>query len=101
MFFLHVFLYVKVPIIGKSAWTYHDTRKAWYYHTFLPEQPDLNFRCPQVREEVKKVLKFWLQNKKVDGMRIDAIKHLFEDPSFKDEPKSNKTYEADPNVGLI
>jgi glycosidase len=50
----------------------------------------LNLRCPQVREEMKKVIKFWLQDKNVDGFRLDAAKHLFENESLKDEPKKQK-----------
>ena len=80
-----------MPIIGKSAWTYNEKRKAWYYHTFLPEQPDLNMRNPMVQEEMKKVLKFWLHTKNVDGIRVDAMKHLFEDALLRDEPKNKKS----------
>ena len=46
-------------------------------HQFYKEQPDLNVRNPAVVEELKKVLKFWL-DRGVDGFRMDAVAHLFE-----------------------
>jgi glycosidase len=67
-------------------WTYCESRKAWYLHQFLKEQPDLNFRNPLVKQEMKNILRFWLENKNVDGFRIDALKHLFESDNFKEEP---------------
>lgn len=73
-------------VFGHSAWTYSHSRKAWYLHQFLKEQPDLNFRCPAVHEEMKKALSFWLETKKVDGFRIDAFKHIYENNEFKSEP---------------
>ena len=65
---------MKVAVVGKSAWTYNENRKAWYYHTFLSEQPDLNMRNPRVKEEMKKILKFWLDTKNVDGNRVNSVK---------------------------
>jgi glycosidase len=45
----------------------------------------LNLRSAKVRDELKKIIRFWLEEKKVNGLRIDAFKHLFKDPSFPDE----------------
>ncbi|CAF0980695.1 unnamed protein product [Brachionus calyciflorus] len=75
-----------VSCFGGSAWTYNETRKAWYLHQFLKEQPDLNYRCPEVKKEVENAMKFWLNEKNVDGFRVDAFRHLFEDRNFEDEP---------------
>ena len=61
----------------ESAWTYHPVRGEYYLHQFYKEQPDLNVRNPAVVEELKKVLKFWL-DRGVDGFRMDAVAHLFE-----------------------
>lgn len=60
-----------------SAWTYDDHRKQFYYHAYLDAQPDLNASNPDVRQELLKVLRFWL-DKGVDGFRGDAIRKLFE-----------------------
>lgn len=75
-----------------SAWQWSETRKEYYYHAFVKEQPDLNYRNPKVVEEMKEVLRFWL-NKGVSGFRVDAVPHLFEvpltDTNYYDEPLSN------------
>ena len=55
-----------------KAWTWDEVRGEWYLHLFAIKQPDLNMDNPLVREEVKKVLKFWL-DLGVDGFREDVI----------------------------
>lgn len=60
----------------------------------MKEQPDLNYRNPKVVEEMKNVLRFWLE-RGVGGFRIDAINYLFEVEDFRDEPLSGHT--SDPN----
>ncbi|XP_033230357.1 alpha-glucosidase-like [Belonocnema kinseyi] len=77
-----------------SAWTWNEKRGAFYLHQFTKEQPDLNYRNQGLVEEMKNVLRFWME-KGVDGIRIDACPYLFEDPRFLDEPLSGKT--TDPN----
>lgn len=74
-----------LSVFGGSAWEWNPKRKKYYLHQFLVEQPDLNFRNPAVRKEVKKILEFWLE-KGVDGFRVDAASHLFEDEALRDEP---------------
>lgn len=72
---------------GQTAWRWSPTRKEFYLHQFLPEQPDLNLRNPLVREEFKEIARFWLR-KGVDGLRVDAVLHFLEDTvTFKDEPQ--------------
>ncbi|RZC42683.1 Alpha-amylase and/or Glyco hydro 70 domain containing protein [Asbolus verrucosus] len=70
-----------------SAWTWNEERQQYYLHQFASAQPDLNYRNPKVVEAMKDVLRFWL-DQGIDGFRIDAITHLFEDKDLPDEPKS-------------
>lgn len=71
-------------VFGGSAWTWNEKRSQYYLHQFLDKQPDLNLRNPNVKKALKEVLQFWLK-RKIDGIRIDAVSHLFEDESFTDE----------------
>lgn len=71
---------------NNSAWTYSKVRDQYYYHQFLAEQPDLNFREPLVREEFKDIARFWL-SKGADGLRIDAAIYILEDIQLRDEPQ--------------
>lgn len=80
---------------GGSAWTFDTESNQYYYHAFLPEQPDLNFRNPQVRQAILNVMKFWL-SRGVDGFRVDAVAHLVEDDAFRDEPE-DVNYEPSQN----
>ena len=70
---------------GGSAWTWDDQVSRYYMHSFLPEQPDLNWRNPEVRGAMLEVLRFWL-DRGVDGFRIDAIVALMKDAQFRDDP---------------
>src|SRR5579875_3311301 len=72
-------------IFGHSAWTYVASRQQYYYHAFYPQQPDLNWRNPEVRRAMYDVARFWM-DKGVSGFRLDAITSLFEDPALRDEP---------------
>lgn len=66
-----------VSVFRGSGWTYSTIRKEYYFHAFLKEQPDLNYRSAAVVEEMKNVLRFWLK-RGVAGFRIDAVPYLFE-----------------------
>jgi alpha-glucosidase len=70
---------------GGSAWTCHAGSSQYYYHTFLPEQPDLNWRNPEVVRAMHEVMRFWLR-KGVDGFRVDVIWYLIKDEQFRDNP---------------
>src|ERR1043165_273369 len=70
---------------GGSAWQWDETTQQYYYHAFLKEQPDLNWRNPEVRAAMLAVLRFWL-DRGVDGFRVDAIHHLIEAEHLKDNP---------------
>jgi alpha-glucosidase len=69
---------------GGSAWQLDPKTGQYYYHYFYTEQPDLNWRNPEVRKAMYNVMKFWL-DRGAAGFRIDAISRLFEDPAFRDE----------------
>lgn len=76
-----------VAVSGGPAWTYDDNTKQYYLHNFLKEQPDLNWRNPEVVKEMKKVVDFWL-TKGIDGFRVDAIAHIVEDLQLRDDPQN-------------
>ena len=78
---------------GGSAWTWDETSGQFYYHAFLREQPDLNWRNPEVVAAMLDVLRFWLK-RGVDGFRVDAIHHLIEDVDFTDNPPNPKWREG-------
>ncbi|HPD41184.1 MAG TPA: alpha-glucosidase [Anaerolineae bacterium] len=65
------------------AWEYDPTTDQWYYHFFLKEQPDLNWRNPEVKAAMWDAVRFWL-DMGVDGFRLDAIGTIFEDPAMPD-----------------
>lgn len=69
-----------------SAWTWDEATQQYYLHLFLPQQPDLNWRNPQVVDAMHDVLRFWL-DRGVDGFRIDVAHCLGKDPSFADDPR--------------
>jgi alpha-glucosidase len=70
---------------GHSAWQWDDRTRQYYYHYFYVQQPDLNWRNPEVHKAMDGVLDFWMQ-KGVAGFRIDAVSRLFEDPQMRDDP---------------
>ncbi|XP_035688810.1 neutral and basic amino acid transport protein rBAT-like [Branchiostoma floridae] len=83
-----------LSVSGGSAWNYSAARDQWYLHTFQPEQPDLNYRNPDVRAAVKDALRFWAM-KGADGFRLTSAKYLVEDSALTDEP-ANPNYSGDP-----
>ena len=77
--------------VSGSGW-HRDSRSGqWYWASFLPFQPDLNWRNPLVREEMFRVLRFWL-DRGVDGFRLDIIGSVYEDPEFRDNPRTWKPF---------
>jgi alpha-glucosidase len=90
-----------VSLFGGSAWEYTPPVKQFYYHKFYKQQPDLNWRNPEVEKAVFGSMQFWL-NKGVAGYRLDAVPTVFEDPQLRDEPATgglNK--QGDPNLSDI
>ena len=70
---------------GGTGWEWDAATGQFYYHAFLKQQPDLNWRNPEVRAAMFEVLRFWL-DRGVDGFRIDVIWHLIKDAQFRDNP---------------
>ena len=79
-----------LSLFGGSAWEYDHNSGQYYLHSFLKEQPDLNWDNPKVREEMHNVLRYWLDIG-VDGFRADAVWCISKDPDFTDNPL-NKAY---------
>jgi alpha-glucosidase len=80
---------------GGSAWQYDTATGQYYYHAFLAQQPDLNWRNPEVRRAIHDVMRFWLR-KGVDGFRVDVIWHLIKDAEFRDNPPNPDFREGRP-----
>jgi alpha-glucosidase len=70
---------------GGSAWEWDAASGQYYYHAFLAQQPDLNWRNREVRAAIYEVMRFWLR-RGIDGFRIDVIWHLIKDDQFRDNP---------------
>jgi len=73
-------------IFGGRAWEYVPERDQYYYHMFVPEQPDLNWRNPDVRGAMLDVFRFWL-DRGVDGFRLDVFNMYFKDIQLRENPK--------------
>ncbi len=83
---------------GHSAWKFDARTGQFYYHHFYPEQPDLNWRNPEVRKAMYNVLRFWL-DRGVSGFRLDAVSRLFEDSDLQDDPfLPGRNAYGDPNI---
>jgi alpha-glucosidase len=83
---------------GGPAWKLDPTTGQYYYHYFYPEQPDLNWRNPDVKKAMFDVTRFW-HNRGVSGFRLDAVDTLYEDPALPDNPVlPGKNVYGDPNT---
>ncbi len=70
---------------GGGAWEFDAATGQFYLHTYLKEQPDLNWWNPAVRRAIYDAMRFWL-DRGVDGFRVDAVAHVVKDPQLRDEP---------------
>jgi alpha-glucosidase len=90
-----------ISSFGGSAWQWAPTRNQFYFHHYYVEQPDLNWRNPEVRTAVSDILRFWLK-RGVSGFRLDGIGNLYEDAALRDEPVlSGVSTLGDPNLSHI
>jgi alpha-glucosidase len=76
-------------VFGGPAWTLDPRTGQYYYHAYLEQQPDLNWRNPLVRQAMLEVLRFWLR-RGVDGFRVDALRHLIKDKHWRDNPPNRE-----------
>ena len=74
-----------LSVFGGSAWEWDEATGQYYYHAFLKQQPDLNWRHPDVQDAMMDVMRFWLE-RGVDGFRVDTMAHLIKDDQFRDNP---------------
>ena len=74
-----------LSVFGGHAWEWDETTGQYYYHAFLKQQPDLNWRNPQVQKAMMDVMHFWL-GKGVDGFRVDVMWHMIKDSQLRNNP---------------
>ena len=90
-----------VSLFGGSAWEFVPAVGQFYYHRFYRQQPDLNWRNPEVEQAMFAAMRFWL-DRGVAGFRLDAITELFEDTKLRDAPALGGTNAlGDPNLSDV
>jgi alpha-glucosidase len=81
-----------IAAFGGPAWEWDQTTHQYYLHSFLKEQPDLNWRNPELKMRMLDVLRFWMK-RGVDGFRIDVMDRVVKDPQLRDNPpQTNERY---------
>jgi alpha-glucosidase len=85
---------------GGPAWTFDEHTGQYYLHQFVKQQPDLNYRNPEVVDAMLNVMRFWL-DRGVDGFRVDVIGLMMKDPEFRDEPPNPAWNGIDPFESLL
>lgn len=81
---------------GGKGWHFSKTRNEWFYASFLPFQPDLNYRNPEVKKTMFDQVRFWL-DKGVDGFRLDIFNMIMKDSRSLDNPFSFKPFPGEEN----
>ena len=85
---------------GGSAWAFDPASGQYYHHAFLEQQPDLNWRNPELRAAMAEVMRFWL-DRGVDGFRVDVIWHLIKDAQFRDNPPNPAFTPGEPDIARL
>jgi alpha-glucosidase len=85
-------------MLGGSGWRYDEWTDQWYWASFLPFQPDLNYRNPKVKRALLDVVRHWLREG-VDGLRLDIFNAIYKDASFADNPSSLRAIPSEDNPG--
>ncbi|HHP7229898.1 MAG TPA: alpha-glucosidase [Xenococcaceae cyanobacterium] len=70
---------------GGTGWTFNEARQQYYFHTFNQNQPDINWRNPEVKAEIHQVIRYWLDFG-IDGFRLDASSVYSKDPYYRYNP---------------
>lgn len=83
-------------MLGGSGWHYDEATGEWYWASFLPFQPDLNYRNPEVKRAMLDVVRHWFE-KGVDGLRLDIFNAIYKDASFADNPFSFRPFPSEDN----
>lgn len=89
-----------LSFFGGSAWTYDEPTGQYYLHQFVRQQPELNYRHPEVLPAMLDNMRFWL-DRGVDGFRIDVIWLMLKDKAFRDEPENPDWDGVDPHGSLL
>ena len=95
-------------VFGGPAWTWSDAVGKWYFHQFAPEQPDLNWENPDMRRDLYKSIRFWV-DKGVEGFRLDVIDQIGKDADLQITNNGPKLHdylrelsrEAFPEEGIV
>jgi alpha-glucosidase len=89
-----------LSFFGGPAWTFDETTGQYYLHQFVRQQPELNYRHPEVLPAMLDNMRFWLE-KGVDGFRVDVIWLMLKDEELRDEPPNPEWDGVDPFGSLI
>lgn len=87
-------------IPGGSGWHYDEGSDQWFYASFLPFQPDLNWRNPEVKQIMFDAMQFWL-DKGVDGFRLDIFQSVYKDVEFRNNPFALKLLSLEEGAGYF
>ena len=85
---------------GGPAWSFDDTTGQWFLHSFLPEQPDLDWRNPAVQAAMLDALRFWLR-RGVDGFRVDVMWLMVKDAALRDNPPNPDWRPGQPEINRL
>ena len=83
-------------MLGGSGWHYDPATEQWYWASFLPFQPDLNYRNPQVKQAMLDMVRHWLRQG-ADGLRLDIFNAIHKDAGFADNPFSFRPIPSEHN----
>ena len=89
-----------ISMFAGSSWEWDEPTGQFYLHTFLKEQPDLNWRNRQVRAAMHDVLRFWME-RGVDAEAVDVMWHLMKDENFADDPPNPAFEEGKPDIQRV